>query len=141
MSTKRDLLRPYSPQRMAERIAALVSASPVTAHHTARILRTATDAEGKRLDLWPQPGSGARITSFTPTQMANLLLALAGRRADPGTRDRCRLPQPASGTGVLDALQVRGAAIPTRCCGIPDRPSPSSAQRARAVSVRPHPRR
>ena len=60
-----------------ERIAALVHATPVTALHTARVLRTATDAEGKRRDLWPQPGSGARITSYTPTQMVNLLLALA----------------------------------------------------------------
>jgi hypothetical protein len=67
----------HSPQRTAERIADLVHASSITALHTARILRTATDAQGKRLDLWPQPGSGARITSYTPTQMVNLLLALA----------------------------------------------------------------
>src|SRR3954451_21644299 len=67
----------HSPQKTAERIADLVHATPITALHTARILRTATDAEGRRLDLWPQPGSGARITSYTPAQMTNLLLALA----------------------------------------------------------------
>jgi hypothetical protein len=54
----------------------LVHVSPVTALHTSRTLRTATDAKGRRLDLWPQPGSGARITSFTPGQIVNLLLAL-----------------------------------------------------------------
>src|SRR4051794_4325330 len=70
-------MAPHSPQKTAERIADLVHATPITAGHTARILRTATDAEGKRLDLWPQPGSGARITSYTPAQMVNLLLALA----------------------------------------------------------------
>jgi hypothetical protein len=85
---------------MAERIAALVHATPINALHTARILRTATDATGRRLDLWPQSGSGARITSFTSSQPVNLLLAL-------GARDPIRSPEIVaefrslrSGTGV-----------------------------------------
>ena len=61
---------------MAERIAALVHATPITALHTARILRTVTDAKGRRLDLWPQTGSGVRMTSFKSSQPTGLLLAL-----------------------------------------------------------------
>jgi len=76
VTDSRNAVALHSPQRMAERIAELVHASPVTALHTARTLRTATDAKGRRLNLWPQPGSGARITSFTPSHMVNLLLAL-----------------------------------------------------------------
>lgn len=71
----------HSPQRTAEEIADLVHASHITALHTARILRTAIDAKGKRRGLWPQPGSGKRIASYTATQMVNLLLALAA--SDP----------------------------------------------------------
>ena len=94
----------HSPQRTAERIAELVHASPVTALHTSRILRTATDAQGRRLDLWPQPGSGARITSFTPTQMVNLLLALAAGEPIRGPEVVADVPEPAqSRHGVLDA--------------------------------------
>jgi len=62
---------------MAEEIAALVHAPRVTGLHGARILRTATDAKGRRLDLWPQAGSGARITSFKPSQLSNLLLTVS----------------------------------------------------------------
>jgi hypothetical protein len=66
-----------SSAKVAERIAALVGASQATALHTARTLRTAKDAKGRRLNLWPQPGSGARDIAYTSTQMINLLLALA----------------------------------------------------------------
>jgi hypothetical protein len=66
----------HSPTKMAERIAALVHATPITGLHTARILRTA-NAKGRRLDLWPQTGSGVRIASFKRSQPMNLLLALA----------------------------------------------------------------
>lgn len=73
-----------TPRQTTEQIGALAGVTPVLAAYTARILRAATDAKGKRLGLWPQPGKGARRASYTSSQMVNLLLALAGEESSRG---------------------------------------------------------
>lgn len=104
----------HSPQRTAERIAELVHATPITALHTARILRTAADAQGKRLGLWPQPGSGARITSYTHGQMVNLLLALAAGEPIRGREvvDAFRSLQPGQSYSTFTKLEPANALAP-----------------------------
>jgi hypothetical protein len=80
----------------------LVQASAVTALHTSRHLRIATDASGRRLDLWPQPGSGNRSNAFSLAQGVNLLLALSAnepiRSAEIVAAFRSLLPRPGGAT-------------------------------------------
>ena len=61
---------------VAERVGAIVPASPGSSAVVAKMLRTATVADGSSLGLWPAPGKGVRHAAFTSTHLVNLFLAL-----------------------------------------------------------------
>ena len=70
------MLKAKGTTEVAERVGAIVPASPGSSAVVAKVLRTATTADGTSLGLWPAPGKGVRHALFTSTHLVNLFLAL-----------------------------------------------------------------